>query len=214
MPASNRTLSDFRTDLKLVYVPEGNNPYTDAYYNRQINSAILDIARQIEVPELQRTNTALTLSTATRAYSYAAFSPEVLFILSVKNSTDDTFLDLLSRDEAENYDESETGEPRFYWAFGENFNVYPLPTSDYNGSGLRVRYVARPNALTADSNTSPLPRDLDRAVLQYAKFLVFTDAGEPERAAQEFAIYRGILNSYVEVEAREFERARTSLRIG
>jgi hypothetical protein len=212
MAASTYSLLQIRTDLKRILVPEGNSPWEDEEYDRRISAAIREIAETKEITELETSNsTLLSLSTSTRSYSYSGFSPSVFTLISVRLSGKDYDLIPLSRDQADNLDQDETGEPTQYLDWGQSIEVYPLPSSTYLGTSLIVRYISDPVIPESDAKTSPLPASYDRAILNYAAFLMLEDNHESERAKQYLSGYLAMIRMRKTRRTRNFAKQITSI---
>lgn len=200
---SSYSLSSIRNDVKIIVSPEDDSSLTDAFYNQRINEAIEDIVYELEPKEFETTDTSLSLTTSTRNVDTSSLSSAILFLQSVKDTTAEVQLSPITREEADNWDEDTTGEPAAYFHFGTNIEIYPLPSSDYDGDTLRLRYIKKPSALTSDSQTSPLPAYLDQAIRKYAAAACLSDLQEPELAMVHFRIYRANIKSRGMITAKE-----------
>jgi len=198
---SDYSLADIRADVKLAVVPDGNDQTPDDYYTRVINDAIRDIPFVAIVSELEATNSSLALVQNTRSYSLSGFDP--LFIVSIKNTTSDQELYPIGRDQADAYDETETGEPIHYYRYGTSLEVYPLPSSSYGGDSLKVRFIKKPPTLSKEADTSPYDAYYDRAIREYATSAIFQMLNEPKKAAQHFGIYRAIVRERGNLRGKE-----------
>lgn len=208
--ASTYTLSKMRSDLSIPV--QESEAVTTEYLNRQINNAIQEICLDLEPVEMEVSDTSsITLASSNRTYSIASIDPFI--VLSVKDTTANLLLRPFSREQAELYPEDETGEPRFYYRYGKNLNIYPLTDTAYVGDSLRILYIKKPTALSSDSDVSPLPEYLDRQIIDYACYLIFKDLNEPERATTWLASYNDAIKRRRDIQAREYERVHSSGRM-
>lgn len=212
--ASSYTLLQIRTDVKLVVKPEGNDPWDDPAYDRRINAAIKELASTLEIPELETSNTSLTLSTGVVSYNCAAFIPSPIAIISVRNVTQNRDLELTTRAYADSVNLSDLGEPTFFFPYSESFEVYPPPSSTYNTNSLKVRYAPMPVELASDNALSPLPPSFDRPLMQYATFLTLMDKGEAKRAQIYLSGYLAMIRGRKHRRAMEFASQPTSISAG
>lgn len=197
--ASSYQLQTVRSDIRLLFPDDSQ--FTDDQIDRRVNETIIDIAYNAEIPELEGIDSGLSLATSTRSYSMSTFDP--LLVISVKNTTQDTVLEPISKEDAEAWDEDETGEPTSYFRYGTNLRVYPLPSSDYNGDTLRVLYQKKPTTMTNDTDTSGLPNHFDEAIKRGALARLYLDSDEPDRAASHYRVYLGILNARGDIRGKE-----------
>lgn len=199
--ASTYTLAQIRSD---VQIPVGDRAgdLTSDYFDRRINDAIKEIAFRVQPDELQTISTSIVWATSTRSYSLTALDP--LVVLGVKDTTNDRLLAHLELEQFESLDEDETGQPEYWNRFAGNLRVWPLPSATYAGSATRLSYIAKPTTLSADGDTSPLPEFLDRAIVEYARFLCYNDLNEPERAGQALAVFVGIIQGKDAAAAAEY----------
>lgn len=199
--ASTYTLGQMREDLKIP-VGDRSGDLSDSYFNRRINNAIREIAFLVQPNELQATDTSIAWVTSQRNYSLATLDP--LTVLALKDTTNDRVLAHLELEQFEQLDEDETGQPQYWNRFGANLRIWPLPSSTYSGAATRLSYVMQPAALSADADLSPLPPFLDRAIIEYARFLCYNDLNEPERAGQALAVFLGMTRGKDAPEGAEF----------
>lgn len=188
--------SDLRGDLRLIF-PD-TTMFPDDRIQRVMDFVIQDIVIKVEMPEFEKTNTTSTLSTGTRSYSISGL--DSLAVLTVKDTTSDLVLAPLTLNEAEDWDEDEEGEPAAYFRYGDSLEIYPLPSSDYNGDTLRIRYLERPDV---GGPTSTLPGEFDEVLLKGTMYHLYALNGEEEKAAASFRQYQGALNARKEIRARE-----------
>lgn len=208
--ASSYTLKAIRDDLKIAIAPEGNTDLGDSFYNQRINDAIVEIATTFEMPELEQKDTSISLVTNQRSYNISSIDP--LVIMSVKNVTSDTVLEMVTREEADEWDEDETGEPHSWFRYGTTLEVGSLlPSSDYSGDVLRIRYIAKPSTLSKDTDTSPLPTYMDRPLREYALSACYADLNEQQLARGRFVIYRAMMKERKRIRGREMMYANRQL---
>lgn len=207
--ASTYTRSAIRSDLKTAYNPssEVSASLTDAWWNRLIDQAVQKIANDVEFKAFEKT-VDVTVVQDQRTYSFSSLtSDDVHYIISVQNTTNDKPLYWITKDEAQDWDNDESGEPAFFLPYEEGFELYPLASSDYAGDILKVRYRKIPDYLSSDSDVNPLPRYTDEAVFQYALYLAFTRTNEVERSKHAFIVFAGIMRQIKDARAREYQQA-------
>lgn len=211
MATSTYSLLQIRTDLIRIAKPSDNDTWLPQEYDRRIHAAIREIASTHEIPELENISQDISLATGIRSYSLDVLDPNLFELDSVQIVGKDNNLDLITKDQAINFDSDEQGEPREYFVWGNSLEVYPLPSSSFNGVSLVIRYISEPTVPISDSAVSPLPADFDRTILQYAAFLTLTDRDESTRAGFYLNGYLAQKRSRKSRRAREFVRARTSI---
>lgn len=216
MANSTITLAQIRTEVKRTVIPAGNLPdgwTTDSTWDLRILAAIREIASKFAIAELEKIATNKVIPTSpNRTIDISDLPLYPLEVLSVKNTaTRSAPLDPLSFQEAEDWDEGDSGEPIAFLAYENTIEIYPLASSSYAGNSLRIRYVGIPADIT-ENVASPLPNWFDRAIQDYACYLCLLDQGEPERAKDFFNCYVGQLRDQKPRRTREFRRQRTSLK--
>lgn len=206
------TLAQIIADVKIPVAADTNQSLDDSFFTRRINDAIEDIVFTLELPEFEETDESLSLVTSQRSYSLSAIDP--LVIQSIKDVTSDTALAPLTREQADQWTETETGEPSGWLRFGLNIEIYPLPASANNGDTLRIRYIKKPTELSYGTDVCPLPSYLNRAVREYAIAACLMDLEEPERASKHFAVYIGVMKTRRNIRGKEARYQHRTIAYG
>lgn len=79
-----------------------------------------------------------------------------------------------------------TGTPKVFTFFNRNLILYPAPDTIYN---ISLTYIARPNVLLSDAQTSQLPVEIHEDMVRFALTRAYElDANEPAivRASSEY----------------------------
>lgn len=189
--------------------------YTDDWYIRRINAAILEVIWTFEIPDYEKTTTAIQLLDGNGEYDFTAITPQIEFILSIKNLTTGTILESETIDRIEEWDEDERGEPICFIRYGYSIIVRPIPSETYSLNYLRVRYISKYIPMTSPNdldNPIPVPEEFYRLVFQYALALSYADNNEIERAGQAMAIYLGMRNGRKDLRSREIVAHKVQLK--
>lgn len=207
------TLADLLDDAKTAFSPEGNSPYSDAWFVRRLNDALNKLCLEFEIPQFEKVFN-FSLVSGQRSYDWSSASPGLLFIISLSNTTTSRVLEMITSLEADNYSTSYTGEPGFWLPYGTNLELYPLVNSSYDGNVMQLRYMSRPTQFDAATLTAtvPVPDWLYRPLLVLSKAFIYSDGNEPARAVQEYAQYQSLLKAIQPIRGREAAHQRSFTR--
>jgi hypothetical protein len=173
------TLTDLRTDLQTVL---GNKGIAEAALDRYINFGYYDLAGAIEFEALT-VQTALS-TTASQAYINNATTPSTaLVVLMLRDSTNDSLLGWVPRNEYFRRKQASTGVPQV-WTRHPNSGVpslflHPVPNGVFS---VEVTTIEPPTALSNGTDVSVLPTIYDPALFQLAVHHGLLAQNEEQRA--------------------------------
>lgn len=178
------TLGDIRSRVKFEV---GNYQGGDSRIDDAINDAIIEIALTWKPQELIATATGTTSNqTAEYTFSSTFSATDVLAIRGVRNDTDDyrmkrgSLLEylLVPRDTNEG---SNFGRPNKWTRRGNSLVLYSqIP--DSTSRTIRIYYVQRPTALSADADTFPLNREWERPTILLASAYLWASLNNTEKS--------------------------------
>jgi hypothetical protein len=205
-------LSDIRTDVKFML---GNRVGIDGQIDDNINMAIREIALTAKPQELW-TFTTFTTSDATAEYAFSSMSTPVtdlMAVLFVRDNTKDVALkrggisDYLNQ---KNSNSPPTGNPNRWTRFANTLVLYSeIP--DATSRTMRMLYLQRPAALSADSDTFPLNVEWEQPAKLLASAYTWLDLNNAEKAALKFQAYDRYMSTVDTPEELEQESPETSL---
>jgi hypothetical protein len=184
-------LSTIRTDVKFMV---GNRNGIDDQIDDNINLAIREIALGTRPQELW-VSTTFTTSSGVAEYPFATMSTPVtdlMAVMFIRNSTADV---TVKRGGLSDYFNNKivatgfpTGDPNRWTRFGNTLVLYSqIP--DGASRTMRMLYLQRPAALSADSDTFPLNAEWEQPVKLLASSYTWTDLNNTEKAVLKMQAY-------------------------
>lgn len=197
MAQSTETLSSLRSEVTFRLK---NRDDLDSRINSRLNWTIRQLVVDLELPDFESTATT-SLVSGTSSYDI----PSDAFSISlVKNTTEDRILSPITPAAYDAYRETETGEPTFWARYGLKLLLRPIPSSDYAGDSLRVRYKALPAKMSGDTDTFPLPDYCEEAAVTGTVYRMHRDLNEVERAKAAWVQFKAMANAIRNVRGEEF----------
>lgn len=166
------------------------------FIKAKLNEAVLDVMLLVEPPEFFSSET-FTTSEGTVSYNLQG-SEDALAIVGVANiSTNITLEDRrLVRGDHREFDDMDAdltaarnqGRPRKWFRYANTINFYDKVPDDNDGNNwsIRVRYLLRPDTMSADADVFPLELEWQEPVVLRAVWKLFGILGDPERKQQAF----------------------------
>jgi hypothetical protein len=197
----------------------GNRNGIDDQIDDNINMAVREIALTAKPQELWLSTT-FTTSDGTAEYAFASMSTPVtdlMAILLVRDNTDDV---PLTRGGLSSYfnqkldstnDASTKGDPSRWTRFGNSLVLYSY-IPDSTSRTMRMLYLQRPAALSADADTFPLNAEWEQPAKLLAAAYTWLDLNNSEKATLKFQAYDRYMNTVETPEELESEAPETSFQ--
>lgn len=208
------TLLQVRDDVKFML---GNRAGIDSQVDDNINLAVREIALTIKPQELW-VSTTFTTSNATAEYAFSGMSTPVtdlMAILFVRDNTKDVIVKrgglydyMNQRHDTSN--SSSLGDPNRWTRFANTLVLYSL-IPDSTSRTMRMIYLQRPAALSADTDTFPLNAEWEQPAKLLAAAYTWLDLNNAEKATQKMAAYDRYLRTVETPEELEAQSPETKM---
>ena len=209
------TLLEVRTDVKFMV---GNRNGIDSQIDDNINMAVREFALSIRPQELWASTTFTTVD-ATAEYAFSAMSTPVtdlMAVMFIRDNTDDVpvkrggLSDYLNN-KIDTTKATNLGDPNRWTRFANTLVLYSkIPNS--TARTMRMIYLQRPAALSADTDTFPLNAEWEQPVKLLASAYTWLDLNNAEKAQLKFQAYDRFVATIDKPEAIEDESPETSFQ--
>lgn len=187
-------VSEIATRVRTQFGDKGGAMIADADIIRWVNDAQIEIVSKVDV--LQGSATAATIAgqsdytfptTYNRVYSIK-WNGQKLRELNLQQAEEL----VANKDDSTSYP---TGNPQYYWIWGNVFTLYPAPSASVN-SALRIFYIRNPTAVAAVGDTPELPNKYHPRIVEYC----IAQAAELDDNEQKYANKINQFNQNVQAE--------------
>ena len=131
---------------------------------------------------------------------------ELAQLKDVKLRGSDKEIERVTREEydeiANYYEDPEYGVPKYYTAWGNNLEVYPIPKEEVT---YYIRWIRKPVELIEDTDEPVLP--YDELIIASATTIAYTRLEQVEQSRNHYNIYQSLLEKAIRTEARRYDDA-------
>lgn len=211
-----RTLSEIRGEARLMIgqIESDNSNFTNAQLNAWVNEAYRLTCVDLGVVPISESTytlqTSITLDTDT-------ISVDIAKIL-IQPQGDWRELEIIGLDDLlrmdPDWENADTGEPKYLVRTNAGAaRLYPPPNAANDGQAASVKTygLELPTNLSADSDVTALPHNLDDILAHYVAYRCFQRLNDMDRAVSELTLFRGQLKSHRQM-ATQFSRKRRKWR--
>lgn len=184
--------STLKTRCATRFRDPGNAIVDATGWGNYLNDALADVESASERwPWRESRATNVTLSAGT---STAAIPGSGWHVFSVLDATHDYALKPIYKwttpDQMFPTEGDDTGDPIYYRAFGQNIEVFPVPSSTVT---LHVTHIKAPTELVNAGDVPPFGSEFHRIVLHGALASAYLDDGNTDQYQVHAAIFAGLL---------------------
>lgn len=197
------TLGDIATRVRTRV---GDSSYSSSETVNFINDAVNDVFNEYRLPFMQTSQT-YTVSTSSSDVTNGAGLPDdfvqAIELINTTSGKEDIIpyvdyddIDRLYPD-ADDTTANPSGDPLYWYKYGETIRVYPTPSSAYT---VQLRYYKRPAVLSDNTHIPALPQEFEELIILGAAYRIYqtkdmwTEAGILEN--KYFELLQKLVNRY------------------